>query len=83
MQNSAAIVYSIELFFIGGDLGVHNQCTMADGENVYYRGEGICNLVLATEKVIILFFNEWLIRFRSKKYFTSLYLVKGNEFCLK
>lgn len=23
---------------------------MADGENVYYRGEGICNLVLATEK---------------------------------
>lgn len=51
MQNSAAIVYSIELFFIGGDLGVHNQCTMADGENVYYRGEGICNLVLATEKV--------------------------------
>lgn len=48
----------IELFFIGGDLGVHNQCTMADGENVYYRGEGICNLVLATEKVIILFFNE-------------------------
>lgn len=54
----AAIVYSIELFFIGGDLGVHNQCTMADGENVYYRGEGICNLVLATEKVIILFFNE-------------------------
>lgn len=58
MQNSAAFVYSIELFFIGGDLGVHNQCTMADGENVYYRGEGICNLVLATEKVIILFFNE-------------------------
>lgn len=52
------IAYSIELFFIGGDLGVHNQCTMADGENVYYRGEGICNLVLATEKVIILFFNE-------------------------
>lgn len=51
-------VYSKELFFIGGDLGVHNQCTMADGENVYYRGEGICNLVLATEKVIILFFNE-------------------------
>lgn len=45
----------IELFFIGGDLVVHNQCAMADGENVYYRGEGICNLVLATEKVIILF----------------------------
>lgn len=45
----------LELFFIGGDLGVHNQCAMADGENVYYRGEGICNLVLATEKVIILF----------------------------
>lgn len=61
MQNSAAnelLPYSIELFFIGGDLVVHNQCTMADGENVYYRGEGICNLVLATEKVIILFFNE-------------------------
>lgn len=37
-----------------GAFSLHNQCIMADGENVYYRGEGICNLVLATEKVIII-----------------------------
>lgn len=54
-KHNAKFCCYIELFFIGGDLGVHNQCAMADGENVYYRGEGICNLVLATEKVIILF----------------------------
>lgn len=56
---------------------------MVDGENVYYWGEGICNFVLVIEKVIILFFNEWLICFRFKKYFISLYLVKGNELCFK
>ncbi|XP_022297108.2 inositol-pentakisphosphate 2-kinase-like isoform X1 [Crassostrea virginica] len=33
-----------------GEKGLYNQCTMADDENVYYRGEGICNLVLATAK---------------------------------
>lgn len=38
-------------FLSEGEKGLYNQCTMADDENVYYRGEGICNLVLATAKV--------------------------------
>lgn len=41
-------------FLSEGEKGLYNQCTMADDENVYYRGEGICNLVLATAKVKII-----------------------------